>query len=172
MPFSIASGVAPDLFRRDYPHIVSYRAVDSRVTKHNSYAFCPRKCPHSSFCCWLFHNDRERNRCQSTSPYSRLYGSWPPTALESAMPSWARKLTEDHMIAPELQRFISKRAGSKVVEIKGSHAIYVSRPDAVATLIEKAAKGAPLVAARQFVERAPDNFSPGTSLAQVSHPSL
>jgi pimeloyl-ACP methyl ester carboxylesterase len=63
-------------------------------------------------------------------------------------PSWYLLTTEDHMIAPELQRFMSKRAGSKVVEIKGSHAIYVSQPDAVATLIEKAAKGAPLVAAR------------------------
>jgi pimeloyl-ACP methyl ester carboxylesterase len=63
-------------------------------------------------------------------------------------PSWYLLTTEDHMIAPELQRFMSKRAGSKVVEIKGSHAIYVSRPDAVATLIEKAAKGAELAAAR------------------------
>jgi pimeloyl-ACP methyl ester carboxylesterase len=63
-------------------------------------------------------------------------------------PNWYLLTTEDHMIAPELQRFMSKRAGSKVVEIKGSHAIYVSRPDAVATLIEKAAKGASLVAAR------------------------
>jgi pimeloyl-ACP methyl ester carboxylesterase len=63
-------------------------------------------------------------------------------------PSWYLLTTEDHMIAPELQRFMSKRAGSKVVEIKGSHAIYVSRPDAVAALIEKAAKGAELAAAR------------------------
>jgi hypothetical protein len=63
-------------------------------------------------------------------------------------PSWYLLTTEDHMLAPELQRFMSKRAGSKVVEINGSHAIYVSRPDAVATMIEKAATGAPLVAAR------------------------
>jgi pimeloyl-ACP methyl ester carboxylesterase len=63
-------------------------------------------------------------------------------------PSWYLLTTEDRMIAPELQRFMSKRAGSKVVEIKGSHAIYVSRPDAVASLIEKAANGALLVAAR------------------------
>jgi hypothetical protein len=33
-----------------------------------------------------------------------------------------------------------KRAGSAVVEEKGSHAIYVSRPEAVAKLIETAAK--------------------------------
>lgn len=36
---------------------------------------------------------------------------------------------------------MSKRAGCKVEEIPGSHAIYVSRPDVVAALIEKAAKG-------------------------------
>jgi len=57
-------------------------------------------------------------------------------------PSWFLLTTEDHMIAPELQRFMSKRAGSTVVEIKGSHAVYVSHPDAVASLIERAAAGA------------------------------
>jgi len=36
---------------------------------------------------------------------------------------------------------MSKRAGSTVVEVKGSHAIFVSQPQAVASLIEKAAKG-------------------------------
>ena len=56
-------------------------------------------------------------------------------------PSWFLLTTEDHMIAPELQRFMSKRAGSKVTEVKGSHAIYVSRPDAVASIIEQAAVG-------------------------------
>jgi hypothetical protein len=34
---------------------------------------------------------------------------------------------------------MSKRAGSTVIEVPGSHAIYVSQPDAVATLIEMAA---------------------------------
>jgi hypothetical protein len=35
---------------------------------------------------------------------------------------------------------MSKRAGSTVVEVKGSRAVYVSQPQAVASLIEKAAK--------------------------------
>jgi pimeloyl-ACP methyl ester carboxylesterase len=56
-------------------------------------------------------------------------------------PSWYLLTTDDHMIAPALQRTMSKRAGSKVTEIKGSHAIYVSRPDAVASIIEHAAAG-------------------------------
>jgi hypothetical protein len=44
------------------------------------------------------------------------------------------------MIPPAARRAMSKRAGSSVVEVKGSHAVYVSQPEAVAELIRKAAK--------------------------------
>lgn len=54
-------------------------------------------------------------------------------------PSWYLIATDDKMIPPPAQRFMSKRAGSTVVEIAGSHAIYVSQPDAVAALIKRAA---------------------------------
>ncbi len=57
-------------------------------------------------------------------------------------PSWYLVATDDKMIPPPAQRTMAKRAGSTVVEVPGSHAIYVSRPDAVAALIEQAAKGA------------------------------
>jgi pimeloyl-ACP methyl ester carboxylesterase len=57
-------------------------------------------------------------------------------------PSWYLIVTEDKMIPPAAQRFMSKRAGSTVAETTGSHAIYVSQPGPVAALIEKAAKGA------------------------------
>ena len=58
-----------------------------------------------------------------------------------AKPSWYLVTTEDKMIPPPAQRFMSQRAGSTVVEAKGSHAIYVSQPGAVATLIGEAARG-------------------------------
>jgi pimeloyl-ACP methyl ester carboxylesterase len=54
-------------------------------------------------------------------------------------PSWYLVVTEDKMIPPDAQRAMSKRAGATVVEVKGSHAIYVSQPRAVADLIEQAA---------------------------------
>ena len=57
-------------------------------------------------------------------------------------PSWYLVSTEDKMIPPDAQRAMSKRAGSTVVEVKGSHAVYVSQPEAVASLIRKAAKDA------------------------------
>jgi pimeloyl-ACP methyl ester carboxylesterase len=55
-------------------------------------------------------------------------------------PSWYLVATEDKMIPPDAQRMMSKRAGATVVEAKGSHAIYVSHPQDVAALIEKAAQ--------------------------------
>jgi hypothetical protein len=45
------------------------------------------------------------------------------------------------MIPPDAQRAMSKRAGSKVVESKGSDAVYIWHPNAVASLIEEAALG-------------------------------
>ena len=73
---------------------------------------------------------------------------WGVNALNGAIsePAWKKKqswylvATDDKMIPPPAQRQMSKRAGSSVVEVKGSHAIYVSQPKAVAALIEKAAK--------------------------------
>ena len=56
-------------------------------------------------------------------------------------PSWYLVATDDKMIPPDAQRAMSKRAGSTVTEVKGSHAVYVSQPAAVASLIERAATG-------------------------------
>lgn len=56
-------------------------------------------------------------------------------------PSWYLVATDDRMIPPPAQRIMSKRAGATVVEAAGSHSIYVSKPDAVADLIVKAAEG-------------------------------
>jgi pimeloyl-ACP methyl ester carboxylesterase len=57
-------------------------------------------------------------------------------------PSWYAVATEDRMINPDLERFMAKRAGSTTIEVKGSHSIYISQPEAVARLIEQAAEAA------------------------------
>jgi len=54
--------------------------------------------------------------------------------------SWALVASSDHNINPDLERTMAKRAGSETIEVAGSHAVYVSRPDDVARLIERAAK--------------------------------
>ena len=54
-------------------------------------------------------------------------------------PSWYLVATDDKMIPPPAQRQMSQRAGAVVSETRGSHAVYVSQPGAVADLIKKAA---------------------------------
>ena len=74
---------------------------------------------------------------------------WGVEALDGAVsnpawktkPSWYLVATDDRMIPPDAQRAMSKRAGSTVAEVNGSHAVYVSQPKAVAALIAEAAHG-------------------------------
>jgi len=73
---------------------------------------------------------------------------WSVDALNGAVtaPAWKVKpsyylvASEDRMIPPPAQRMMAERAGSTVVEVAGSHAVYVSRPEDVAALIRRAAK--------------------------------
>jgi pimeloyl-ACP methyl ester carboxylesterase len=57
-------------------------------------------------------------------------------------PSWYLVATDDKMIPPPAQRSMAQRAESKMVEIAGSHAVYVSKPKVVAELIARAAREA------------------------------
>jgi pimeloyl-ACP methyl ester carboxylesterase len=73
---------------------------------------------------------------------------WGVNALDGAVstpawkskPSWYLVAQDDKMIPPPAQRAMSQRAGAKVSEVPGSHAVYVSQPQAVADIIAKAAK--------------------------------
>jgi hypothetical protein len=64
---------------------------------------------------------------------------------KATVAAWKEKLsyavvaTQDRMINPDLERFMTKRAQSQVIELPGSHAIFLSHAPEVAALIEKAA---------------------------------
>ncbi len=55
-------------------------------------------------------------------------------------PSWYLIVTDDRMIPPPAQRMMAERTGATSTEVPGSHAIYVSQPGAVASLITQAAR--------------------------------
>jgi pimeloyl-ACP methyl ester carboxylesterase len=61
-------------------------------------------------------------------------------------PSWYMIATEDREIPQAAQRTMSQRAGSTVVEVAASHAVYITNPAPVADLIKQAASA---VAAQQ-----------------------
>jgi hypothetical protein len=56
------------------------------------------------------------------------------------MPSELVEFCADRMTPPAAQRMIASRAGAKVTEAAGSHAIYISNPEAVAAVIRQAAE--------------------------------
>jgi len=58
------------------------------------------------------------------------------------VPSYGIVASEDRAITPELQRWMYQRAGSRITEVKASHAVYISQPEAVARVIEEAALAA------------------------------
>jgi pimeloyl-ACP methyl ester carboxylesterase len=72
---------------------------------------------------------------------------WGIEALQGAVsePAWKSKpsyylvAADDKMIPPPAQKAMAGRAKAKVVEVPGSHSVYVSRPAEVAELIERAA---------------------------------
>ncbi len=57
-------------------------------------------------------------------------------------PSWYLVASEDKMIPPVAQRGMAARAGAQVKEVAGSHAVYVSKPSAVASIIKDASRQA------------------------------
>jgi pimeloyl-ACP methyl ester carboxylesterase len=68
-----------------------------------------------------------------------LFGGTVWAAAWHKKPTYAVVSTEDRALSPDLQRWMYRRAGSKVSEIKASHSVYISQPEAVAKVIEDAA---------------------------------
>jgi pimeloyl-ACP methyl ester carboxylesterase len=62
------------------------------------------------------------------------------TPAWKSKPSWYLVATQDRMIPPPAQRAMAQRVGATVAETVASHALYVSKPQDVAAIIEKAAR--------------------------------
>jgi pimeloyl-ACP methyl ester carboxylesterase len=65
-----------------------------------------------------------------------------PSAREAfrSVPSWGVVTTQDRAIGVDLQRMMTGRIGVQVTEVDASHAVMLSRPDAVADVIRRAAR--------------------------------
>jgi pimeloyl-ACP methyl ester carboxylesterase len=76
---------------------------------------------------------------------SQVYLSLKSAGAAVSAPAWKNKpsyaivATNDRAINPDLERFMYKRSHSEVIEIPSSHVVYMSHPQEVAALIEKAA---------------------------------
>ena len=62
------------------------------------------------------------------------------TPAWKSLPSWFLVAANDQAIAPDAERMMAERMGAETVEVDSSHVAMVSHPDAVAEVVEAAAK--------------------------------
>lgn len=95
---------------------------------------------HSGFCADV-PQDKAAFMADSQIPVSAVsFGESIANPAWKTRPSWYVVATEDQTIPPDGQRFMAKRAGAKVTEVKASHVVFISQPKAVADVIDAAAK--------------------------------
>ena len=96
---------------------------------------------HSGFCADLPKEQADYLAASQIPVSASVFGSAIPNPAWKTKPSWYIVATEDQTIPPDGERFMAKRAGAKVTEIKASHLVFMSQPAAVTQVIEAAAKG-------------------------------
>jgi pimeloyl-ACP methyl ester carboxylesterase len=113
---------------------------DTRVTKDDNFLYIDPAAFVADFAADL--PPAEANfMAHSQMMLAKAAGGAPvTTAAWHQKKSWALVATRDHNINPDLERSMAKRAGSETIEVPASHAVYVSKPEDVARLIERAAK--------------------------------
>lgn len=67
--------------------------------------------------------------------YAKGFATPISQAAWKSKPAYAVVATDDKSIAPEIQRTMYKRSGTKVTEVKGSHVVFMSQPEAVAKVV-------------------------------------
>ncbi len=113
---------------------------DMRVTKDDNYLYIDPAAFPGDFAGDVA-KDQANFMAHSQPMLAKAAGGAPvTTAAWHQKKSWALIATRDHNINPELERTMAKRAGSETIEVPGSHAVYMSKPNDVARLIERAAK--------------------------------
>jgi pimeloyl-ACP methyl ester carboxylesterase len=70
------------------------------------------------------------------------FGAPVTVAAWRSKPSYGIVATQDRALSPDLERWMYNRSGAKVTEIKASHAVYISKPRAVADVIKAAVRAA------------------------------
>jgi len=93
---------------------------------------------HSGFCADLDDEKAEFMADSQLPVAASVFGSSIANPAWKSNPSWYVVATEDHTIPPDGQRFMAARAGAKITELKGSHVVFMSQPQAVAKIIEEA----------------------------------
>ena len=114
------------------------RATANRGTP-NKYLFLPPAKFRENFAADVAAPDAQFMADSQQQPAEKAFGAPVSAAAWRTKPSYAILTTQDHMVSPQLQRWMYQRSGAKVTEVNASHAVYISQPAVVAQVIETAA---------------------------------
>ncbi|AFD07238.1 alpha/beta hydrolase [Solitalea canadensis] len=97
---------------------------------------------HAGFCADISKEEADFMYASQGAFYAKGFVTPITKAAWNDKPTYGLVATEDKSIAPEIQHNMYKRSNTKVTEVKGSHVIFMSQPEAVAKVIEEAAHNA------------------------------
>jgi pimeloyl-ACP methyl ester carboxylesterase len=115
------------------------KAPSMRVTADpKGVVFFDRETFHEGYCADLPAATAAFMNAMQQPIVGACFGTPVTEAAWKDKPSFGIVATEDHAINPIIERNMYKRAHTKITEIKGSHAVFMSQPEAVAAVIIKA----------------------------------
>lgn len=94
---------------------------------------------HAGFCADISKEEADFMYASQGAFYAKGFVTPISHAAWRDKPAYGLVATEDKSIAPEIQRNMYKRSNTTVTEVKGSHVIFMSQPEAVAKVIVQAA---------------------------------
>jgi pimeloyl-ACP methyl ester carboxylesterase len=118
------------------------RATVAKRAAPDKYFFIPSARFRETFAADVSPSDAQFMADSQQQPAEKAFGARVSVAAWRTKPSYAILTTEDHVLSPQLQRWMYQRSGAKVTEVNASHAVYISQPAMVAQVIETAAETA------------------------------
>jgi len=97
---------------------------------------------HAGFCADLSKEESDFMYASQGAFAGKSFATPLTQAAWKTKPSYGIVATEDNSIRPEIEEKMYQRSNTKFTKIKGSHAVYISQPDAVAEIIIEAAENA------------------------------
>jgi pimeloyl-ACP methyl ester carboxylesterase len=94
---------------------------------------------HQGFCADISKEEADFMYASQGAFYAKGFVTPITHAAWRDKPAYALVATEDKSIAPEIQHAMYKRSNTKVTEVKGSHVIFMSQPEKVASVVIEAA---------------------------------
>ena len=106
------------------------------------YVYYSKEKYHAGFCADLSKKESEFMYASQGAFAARSFGTPLTNAAWKTKPSYGIVATEDKSIRPEVEEKMYLRSNTRISKIKGSHAVYISQPEAVAKVIIEAAENA------------------------------